>query len=174
MLTQTRLKQLFLYEPETGNFIRLCAPGKRSDLIGTVAGSPSSQGYILINVDNRKYRAHRLAFLYMTGEWPPLHVDHENNIKSDNRYTNLRHATKAQNEYNKPINSSNTSGVKGVYWNNAANKWQAYITVNGANKYLGIFNEFDDATAARKKAEDDSCGMYAYRKPIEGGRAHGC
>ncbi len=113
MLTQERLLELIHYNPETGLFSRL--GGRRSDRVGKVAGSPQGQGYLLIFVDGRRYRAHRLAWFYMTGEWPADGIDHVNNIKTDNRFANLRLATRAQNEMNKPPSRSNTSGVKGVY-----------------------------------------------------------
>lgn len=166
-LTLERLQTLLRYDPATGLFTRLIAPGKRSDLVGTVAGS-INQGYILINVDSRRYKAHRLAFFYMTGEWPKALVDHRNRMKSDNRWVNLRGATKAQNEQSKGASVANTSGAKGVYWNKHARKWQAYIKTDGKARYLGLFASFDNAAAVRKAEEQRLFGEFAYQ---EGGTA---
>jgi hypothetical protein len=160
MLTQARLKQLLHYDAETGVFMWI-SHQRRPDLIGTIAGSPQGQGYLLINVDNHKYKAHRLAWLYVYGEWPSFHIDHRNRIKSDNWIDNLRQATKAQNEMNKGLRANNSSGVTGVYWSIAAQKWQAYIRVNGRAKYLGIFDQKDGAIAARRTAELTHFGEFA-------------
>lgn len=161
MLTQARLKELFSYDAETGVFRRLCAPGKRSDLSGEVAGSKYGQGYLHINVDGRKYKAHRLAWLYVYGLWPNGRLDHRNLQKDDNRIDNLREATCSQNEQNKPLRSNNTSGITGVYWNKCAQKWQAYIKFSGRVRYLGIFEALADAVTARRSAEKSLFGEFA-------------
>lgn len=161
MLTQVRLKELLHYDPETGEFQWIARSGKRADLVGTIAGSPSTQGYTLISVDYRKHRAHRLAFLYMTGTSPRHHVDHRNAIKNDNRWENLRPATKAQNSMAVGIRANNTSGVTGVYWSKAAHKWQAFIKKNRRVRYLGIFEDFHMAVLARRNAEAILFGEFA-------------
>ena len=160
MITQERLKQLLHYDAETGVFTWI-AHQRRPDLIGTIAGFRQSQGYTEINVDNRKYKAHRLAWLYVYGAWPSKSIDHENRIKNDNRIDNLRDATKAQNEQNKGLRASNVSGATGVYWSKAAKKWQAYITVNQRAKYLGVFEEKDIAISVRREAERQYFGEFA-------------
>lgn len=162
MLTQSRLRELLHYDSGTGVFRWLVAPGKRSDLKGAVAGSPQYQGYICICVDFQKHRAHRLAWLYMTGAWPDAHIDHINGDKGDNRFANLRGATKAQNEMNKGLRCHNTSGATGVYWSRAAGKWQAYIRIDGRSRYLGVYQNIDDAKAARREAEIALFGEYAF------------
>lgn len=161
MLTQARLKELFAYCPETGIFVRLIAPGKRSDLTGEIAGSKYGQGYLHINVDGRKYKAHRLAWFYVYGVWPKGRLDHKNLHKDDNRIDNLREATASQNEQNKLPNRANTSGVKGVYWSKCAKKWQAYIKKDGKFSYLGIFEDLADAAGARRNAEIEMFGEFA-------------
>jgi len=166
-LSQDRLKKLLSYDPQTGLFTRLARPGKRSDLVGTIAGSPSNQGYILINVDNQKYRAHRLAWFYVTGRWPSALLDHRNRLKDDNRWDNLREATKAQNEQSKAPSSINTSGTKGVAWSRATKKWQAYIDHPGIARHIGVFESFKDAVAARRSKEQQIFGDYAYRDEVQ-------
>lgn len=160
MLTQERLKQLLHYDPKTGVFVWI-SHQRRPDLIGTIAGFRQSQGYTEINVDNRKYKAHRLAWLYVYGKWPSKNIDHENRVKNDNRIDNLRDATKAQNEQNKGLRSSNSSGATGVYWNKCAQKWQAYITVERRVRYLGVFVEKSQAVDVRRAAEREHFGEFA-------------
>jgi hypothetical protein len=163
MLTQSRLKELFSYDSETGLFVRLKAPGKRSDLVGEVAGSKCGHGYLHINIDGVKYKAHRLVWLYVYGRWPIRLLDHENRVKSDNRLSNLREATKAQNEQSKPVRSTSTTGITGVYWNKGANKWQAYIKVDRRCRYLGLFEKQEDAATARRAAEIEYFKEFAPR-----------
>lgn len=159
-LTQEKLKLWMHYDPETGAFTRLRA-GKRSDRVGESPGCLQHQGYLLISVDSERYKAHRLAWLYMTGHWP-LNIDHRNGLKADNRFSNLREATKAQNEMNKPLRASNASGKTGVYWSRAAQKWQAYIVSEGKFRYLGIYADKASAVAARTEAEIALFGEFAY------------
>jgi len=86
-LTQATLKELFEYNPETGNFIRLVARGGIAS--GTVAGCKTSGGYIQIRVNGIDYKASRLAVLYMTGEFPENIIDHKNRICHDNRWDSV-------------------------------------------------------------------------------------
>ena len=152
MLTQERLKELFHYSPETGCFTRLisvCSTGTAGDLAGWV----SHNGYLYIGIDYKKHLSHRLAWLYIHGEWPSDEIDHINHIRTDNRISNLREATYIENGRNTSLHSDNTSGVSGVSWNKRANKWRARITVNREEKFLGHFRDFESACIARKEAE---------------------
>jgi len=115
-LTAERLREVLRYEPETGVFVWRVRAARRIH-VGAVAGniSPSS-GYRFIGVDCRLYGAHRLAWLYMTGEWPKHQVDHVNMDCADNRWANLRDATCSQNTANSCVRINNKSGFKGVSW----------------------------------------------------------
>jgi hypothetical protein len=84
--------------------------------------------------------AHRLAYLYMTGEWPPAGIDHRDTNRSNNRWNNLRAATQLQNSTNSSIRIDNTSGYKGVYWHIGARKWRAQIVSKGKIHLLGYFS----------------------------------
>src|SRR5690349_15052213 len=97
-LTQQYLKEILHYDPETGVFIWYTSRGHCK--AGNVAGS-LNLGYILIGICNFKYQAHRLAWLYMTGEWPTFEIDHKNGVSSDNRWENLREATRIINGQNR-------------------------------------------------------------------------
>jgi len=150
-LTQNRLKEVLHYDAGTGIFTRLVSAGNGK--VGTVAGTLTPYGYIIIMVDGRLCFAHRLAFLYMTGSFPADQCDHINHIKDDNRWKNLREADQTMNLRNQSMRSDNTSGCVGVHWDKASSKWEAQIQINGESKYLGQFIEKSDAIEARKAAD---------------------
>jgi hypothetical protein len=152
-LTQARLKELLHYDPETGVFTRLIGCG--GVRAGTVAGYVGNCGYACIKVDWIEYRAHRLAFLYITGSWPPEEVDHINGLKTDNRWMNLRPATSQENKHNngRP-QRDNKSGYLGVRWHKHAKKFQAQIKLDRRNYHLGYFDDPAEAAAAHLAAKD--------------------
>lgn len=116
-MSQDLLKELFTYEEETGNFIRNGSVGGstyKGEIVGHIHGK---RGYVAVMVNKSSYVAHRLAWLYMTGEDAPSDIDHINGCRSDNRWDNLRLATKEQNQHNAKLRSDNSSGVKGMQRN---------------------------------------------------------
>ena len=147
MLTQSRLKELLHYDPETGVFTWLLRTSNRIR-VGGVAGCARRDGYRLIRLDGGSYLAHRLAWLYIHGVSPPEETDHINGIRADNRIANLREATKSGNQQNRAIHSKNTSGFPGVSWHSQVGKWQAHIRSEGKSKYLGLFDASEDAHEA--------------------------
>lgn len=150
-LTQEYLKSILHYDPKTGIFTRRVS--NNGWLAGEVAGGNNGHGYIAIEINGVAYRAHRLAFLYMTGAFPADQVDHINGTKDDNRWNNLRAVTNTENQRNARRRRSNTSGYLGVSPQKSTGKWLAYISVNGRKKYLGTFTDLLDAVAARKAAD---------------------
>ena len=152
MLTQERLKQILHYNPLTGNFTWKVRTAQRVK-IGDVAGSVNSHGYMRIRIDGRECGAHRLAWLYVYGQFPPEQIDHINHDKVDNRIVNLRCVSDVENKRNKTKSKNNTSGVTGVNWHKPAQKWLVRIKVNGKTLYLGLTPDFDLAVAMRKAAE---------------------
>lgn len=139
IITQDELKRHVSYDPETGTFLRLIANARRVK-VGDIAGRIYPHGYRQICINSKSYAEHRLAFLYVNGEWPKNQVDHINGIKDDNRWCNLREATRNENLYNIGKYPRNKSGFKGVDFVRSLKKWQARITVNGERIHLGYFD----------------------------------
>ena len=168
-VTQEYLKQRLDYSPFLGLFWFLPKPGHdpatrrwNTRWAEKQAGYLHKEGYILIRIGGRRYKAHRLAFLYMTGRWPKDQIDHINGDRADNRWHNLREATNTENARNRQrLNRNNTSGVTGVYWDKQKGKWRAKIRVNDKLIHLGLFTDKADAIAARQQAEQQHYGEYA-------------
>jgi len=93
---------------------------------------------------------HRLAWLYMTGEWPENQIDHINHIGTDNRWVNLRDTD--ENPMNRGMQGNNTSGFTGVSWHKYGKKWQAEMQVGGEHIHIGYFTNKQQAIDARKSA----------------------
>jgi hypothetical protein len=153
MLNAFRLRELFDYDPETGAFIRLVHRGGEHP--GAVAGSIDDyNGYIRIGVDGVNYKAHRLAWLYVTGEWPNDVLDHINLDRSDNRFGNLRLATVAENnQHVHAPRSDSKSRRRGVTWFPSRGVWRATINVNGRQRHLGYFHDLEEASGAYEAAK---------------------
>jgi hypothetical protein len=143
MVTQERLLEVLNYNPSTGIFIWRMVLSKRTQ-IGSIAGT-DKDGYVNISIDKRLYRAHRLAWMYMTGEWPSSLMDHKDLNRSNNKWDNLRLATNTQNSVNSPKLCTNTSGYKGVRWYKANSRWSAQIGMNGKMQHLGYFDTAKEA-----------------------------
>ncbi len=160
--TAEYLRSALHYEPETGVFTWLV---RRA--IGTPAGSfagsiHAATGYAGIKIKGRRYLAHRLAWLYMTGEWPSHQIDHINLKKSDNRWCNLREATHGQNICNQAGYAE--SGLKGAYYKGDAYRsrpWFSAINLGGVIRHLGYFSTPEEANAAYAKAAADNFGHFA-------------
>ena len=148
-----RLRELLTYDPETGVFRWNVRPGPFSNVkAGSMAGGLNSDGYIQISVDGTKHKAHRLAWLYMTGEWPEHQIDHRDRNRANNAWANLREATPAQNAQNRPA-FKNKIGRPGVARNHRG--YMARISINGERVYLGTFSTASDAEKAYRAAARD-------------------
>jgi hypothetical protein len=151
MITQERLKELFSYDPATGHFVNLVDCGARR--AGRIAGSKHNAGYIKLFVDGESHLAHRMAYLYMTGELPVEHMDHINHIRDDNRWENLQMVGRRKNNLNKRAQSRSRSGIPGVAWKERDRRWYANAYEGGRYVYLGAFTDLLNAACARKSAE---------------------
>lgn len=157
-LTQERLKELLHYDPETGRFTRKTdAMGghRRQQVVaraGDVLGTKTVYGYSVIWLDKKLHLAHRLACLYMNGEWPKLCIDHIDGDKLNNSWANLREVGAKVNGQNiRGARINNKSGFLGVHFQ--ANRYRADIKVNGKTKYLGRFKTPEEAHAAYVEAK---------------------
>jgi len=114
-----------------------------------------NNGYRMIEVDGHAVLEHRLAWFIMTGAWPAGEIDHENRVRNDNRYANLKDGTKADNQSNASTRADSTSGHQGVNWNSRHEKWTARVQRNGRRHFLGYFDTIDDAIRARQEKRND-------------------
>lgn len=136
-LTADRLRFLLRYDANTGEFVWLRQQGSRK--AGDVAGAIKTEGYREIGIDGRLYYAHRLVWLYVFGRWPTEQIDHRNGDESDNRLSNLRECSNAENCQNLGLRKSNKSGLTGVRWDAARSKWAAQIRIDGKITPLGRY-----------------------------------
>lgn len=164
-LTQESLKSQLAYDQETGLFHWMKKRGRQA--AGSVAGSESRNGYITIRLAGRLYLAHRLAYLYIYGSLPAADIDHANGNKSDNRLTNLRAATRAQNTFNVGLRRSNTSGYKGVSWNSERQKYEAYGFLDGKKKALGRYDTAEQAAEAYRIFAAENHKEFTHRSVYE-------
>lgn len=149
---QQKVRELFDYDPDTGVCTWLVNRHKAK------AGEPIddrykySKGYKLIGFHGKPHLLHRLIFLWMTGEFPKHEVDHINGDKDDNRWSNLRDITRAEQMWNR--SGWGKSSYTGVTWYPASSKWQAHITIEGTQMYLGRFDTEEAAFQAYLNAKN--------------------
>jgi hypothetical protein len=149
MITQLELKKVLHYDPDTGIFTWLVNKSGGAT-VGSVAGGINGKGYLQIKINYKVYQLHRLAWLYMTGKNPKQIIDHINGISADNRFCNLREATRSQNNMNTQRYKNNNSGYKGVCFYAPTKKFAAYIAWNKQRKNIGYFNTAKEASEAYK------------------------
>lgn len=162
-LTQTHLRELLHYVPETGEFFWKVARGRYAKR-GSRAGTLSGQGYIRISVHCRAYGAHRLAYLYEHG-WMPKEVDHKNRVRTDNRIENLRPVTRSMNNANAPASVRSKTGYRGVHFHKGAGRYRAQITLGRKTKSLGYFDTPEEAYSAYCAAAHKVHQRPAFRSP---------
>lgn len=160
MLTQSELKRIWSYDPNTGLLTRLVKSAKRTK-VGDVANCLDNNGYIVINFNYHFFRVHRLAFLYMLGKFPKNQVDHINGIPSDNRWCNLRDVTQKINKQNLHApKKNNSSGYLGV--SKSGKKWVATISIDSKTKYIGTFDckkQAHNAYLIEKRKNHKGCDL---------------
>lgn len=146
-LTQERLMQLLDYNRETGEFRRKVQAGAYDRFpVGSLAGWSNKEGYRYIRLEGRVYRASRLAYLYMTGEWPAEQIDHKNCNVSDDRWKNLRPASQSQNKRNNRLRKDSGTGYKCVVHDKSRDKYRWQVVVDGKRRKSG--KRFDTAAEA--------------------------
>jgi hypothetical protein len=146
-----RLVELLDYDPESGCFF--WKVNRNQMLKGSKAGTVSRNGYIRIFIDGKHYAANKLAWFFVNGEYPRCDIDHINRVRSDNRISNLRKATRSENCQNASLRKNNKTGVTGVCWNPFHKKWQSRIMINGKSIHLGYHDTMLSAAKARSAAK---------------------
>jgi hypothetical protein len=157
-ITAERLRELLHYDPDTGVFTWRSAHSRRVKP-GMRAGGLDSRGYIQVRVDGPKRLAHRLAWLYVTGEAPTNHIDHIDLDKTNNAWSNLRMASRRGNSANKRVRADSSSGIKCVQERNG--KFRADIGFKGKRIYLGTFVTKEEASAAYFAAAQKFFGEFS-------------
>lgn len=170
-LTAALLRELLHYDPETGVFTwkrrgRHHFPSDKgcnawnAVNVGREAGKRNSP-YRQIAVFGRRYRPARLAWLYMTGEWPPYFVDHKDGNTANNRWSNLRSATPSQNLANRGLPANSSTGFKGVSRHQKSRRFRAVIKAEGRYIHLGFYDTAEEAHAAYCAAATKYYGEFA-------------
>lgn len=143
MITQEDLLNTFTYSKESGVFTRI--------LTGADCGSKytnaDGKSYVNLYINNTCQKAHRMAWLYVTGDYPANQIDHINGDGTDNSFSNLRSVTSIQNSRNQRRNKNNKSGASGVHLHRGG--WRAVINMNGKEIYIGKYKDINSAKLAR-------------------------
>lgn len=156
-----RVRELFDYDQVSGNFIRKFKTNCKGCDVGTIAGCLKKDGQIWICVDGARYTAHRLAWLYMTGEWPKNMVDHKDLDNTNNAWSNLRECTNGQNKMNTGHQANNKLGIKNVHQ-----------VRNGSFK-ASVWKDKKNHQKIFKTAEEAGAWAEAKRKELHGEFARG-
>ena len=166
-LSVEALRDIFVYHPDTGVVTwRFGIPSRKKSETWTpnTAGEKvhinRSGRYARIWFNKQGYYVHRIAFAYMVGHWP-LMVDHVNQDKQDNRWSNLRECTTVENSHNRRSGKYGACGIRKCTKPNTKNPYRVCIVVNGNEINLGRFPTADLATAARRDAEKKYFGEFA-------------
>lgn len=162
MISHDDLLALMAYDPDTGTFHwREYRYPRREDLL---VGFRNDEGYLKTKIGRKTYSLHRLAWLYIHGEWPSDQVDHINGVRDDNRLCNLRLASQSENRINSAVNANNKLGIRGVRKTARGLGYAARITKDGRQIHLGYFKTPEEARAARAAATKLLHGEFAPKR----------
>lgn len=141
------LEKNFIYDPESGELIRINKTAWNAK-VGVPVGFVRTDGYRALSFENKPVLLHRAIWLLVTKDMPDCFIDHANGIKDDNRWCNLRPATKAQNGRNQPARRDNKLGIKGVCFDKSKGKYLAQATHDKKHYFLGRYETAEDASKA--------------------------
>ena len=161
MITQAEALKYFEYKD--GNLYWKSMPYKRNDLIGTKAGSDTGNCRSQIYIGKKHYKLHRIIYLMFHG-YVPKEVDHIDNNTLNNRIENLRPATRSEQCCNTRLRKDNTSGVKGITWDKARNKWIVSINKNQKTVFRARFDDLELAQLVANEARNKYHGTFARHK----------
>ena len=153
MITQERLKELFVYQD--GQFI-----DRKTNAEKALVPITNHHRYYRLVVDGKAHAFHRMVYLYHKGCLPKI-IDHIDNDRTNNRIENLREVTQQQNCLNRVAHKNNRSGYKNVYWDKAMSKWCALVNVYGKRKIFGYFDDVELAGLVAEEARDKFHGEFA-------------
>ena len=163
-ITQKELMKLLKYNKKSGVFTWV--KNNRRAKKGMISRYLCRDGYIGIRVSGKRYKAHRLAWLYVEGYWPEHCIDHKNGDKQDNRWKNLRHVTMSCNMQNQKVRNNSKSGITGVCWKRKGCFWTSQIFIKGKAIHLGTYNSKLEAALARFTAESN-CPLWSCNCRLE-------
>jgi hypothetical protein len=161
MISPENVRELFDYDVCTG-FLNWKVKPAKCIVVGDRAGIfKKRHGYRHLRYKYKDFLEHRVIWLWCNGSWPEHQIDHINGNRTDNRISNLRQATNAQNGWN-AISKKKNGGLKGAYFKKQTNRWQSTIRHNGSVHYLGCFLTEEEAHAAYAQAATRLHGEYAH------------
>lgn len=162
------LREALSYDPESGVLTWLWRASRRgcqnAKYAGKAAGYLNKNGYVSIRVDGVLLLAHRAIWAHVHGKWPEDEIDHRNGVKSDNRISNLRSASRSDQLANAKRRCDSKSGIRGVCWDAREGRWLATINKNKRQIRLGLFDKIQDAKAAYTKAAEEIFGEFVRRE----------
>lgn len=156
---KSRLDEFFQYDGTTGDLT--WKKSKGCVRAGTIVKTTNADGYITVHFDGVSFLAHRIIWKMVTGCDPADEIDHINNIRRDNSWSNLRECDRCQNTSNSRTPITNSSGVKGVHYHIGHNKWHAKIRHKRSEIHLGYFDTIEEASAAIEKSRAELHGEFA-------------
>jgi hypothetical protein len=159
-LTAEYIRLILHYDPSTGIFTWKTGAKIHAKVAGRTAGTPCGKGYRKIKINRVLYFAHRLAWLYMTGRWPEYEIDHKDRNRGNDRFDNLREADAKLQSINRTLGRNNRSGHSGVFFFKRNKRWGAFVRSGKKRKFLGLFQEKDDAIRARQIAVREEYGEF--------------
>lgn len=153
MLTQQKIRELLLYDEESGELVWRSNGYRNKPLKGHIAGRVNSNGRRQIKINRKLYYASRLVWLYHNGYFPEGYIDHIDRNPLNNRLNNLREVSTICNLRNTTLKKKGLSEVRGVHWAKAHKKWAASVKVNGVTTHFGFYDDFTEAVSHRLAAE---------------------